>query len=438
MKHLTLIIFSILFVAIISSNNENWAVLIAGSEGYGNYRHQSDIFHAYQILMSQGFSKDNVIVFAYDDIVMDIQNPFPGKVFNSPSGSDVYEGVVIDYKKNDVTPENFFNVLLGKEELMKNIGSGKVLKSTSKNNVFIYYSDHGSSKMLIFPQHIILTEDKLYNGLKKMYEKKNYNQVVFYVEACYSGSMFLRLPTDWNIYVTTASNPYQSSYASFCGPSAKVQGQLMNTCLGDEYSTAWMTDTISNKDNSAYTLFKQYQNLRKRVKGSEVCVYGDVNYAKNNAIEIIFISGSGVKWKDWEMELEDESANSLFTNRSESDDEGLKVNSRDAYLYNMKYQAMVSNDPWSIIDYKKELELTKKIKKRFEIFRNEFGLQEDRIVNGETDYSCVNSAFELYKSKCGFAERDIRYLNDLTNACTLSLDPSAIIDVISSLCDLTE
>ena len=28
----------------------NWAVLVAGSNGYYNYRHQSDVCHAYQIL----------------------------------------------------------------------------------------------------------------------------------------------------------------------------------------------------------------------------------------------------------------------------------------------------------------------------------------------------------------------------------------------------
>ena len=29
----------------------HWAVLIAGSSGYGNYRHQADVCHAYQIMI---------------------------------------------------------------------------------------------------------------------------------------------------------------------------------------------------------------------------------------------------------------------------------------------------------------------------------------------------------------------------------------------------
>lgn len=45
--------------------------------------------------------KENIIVFAYDDIANSSENPVPGKVFNKPSkteGVDVYSGVEIDYR----------------------------------------------------------------------------------------------------------------------------------------------------------------------------------------------------------------------------------------------------------------------------------------------------------------------------------------------------
>jgi legumain len=63
----------------------NWAVLVAGSEGFHNYRHQSDVFHAYQSLIKKGMDKNKIIVMAYDDIVHDLYNPFKGKVFNKPT-----------------------------------------------------------------------------------------------------------------------------------------------------------------------------------------------------------------------------------------------------------------------------------------------------------------------------------------------------------------
>ena len=54
------------------------AVLIAGSSTFANYRHQADIAHAYQILIRNGVSPDDIITFMYDDVVNDPENPFPG------------------------------------------------------------------------------------------------------------------------------------------------------------------------------------------------------------------------------------------------------------------------------------------------------------------------------------------------------------------------
>ncbi|AQK96094.1 senescence enhanced2a [Zea mays] len=70
-----------------------WAVLIAGSSGYYNYRHQADICHAYQIMKKGGLKDENIIVFMYDDIAHSPENPRPGVIINHPQGGDVYAGV---------------------------------------------------------------------------------------------------------------------------------------------------------------------------------------------------------------------------------------------------------------------------------------------------------------------------------------------------------
>ena len=102
---------------------DRWAVLVAGSNTYSNYRHQADVFHSYQTLINNGFDPEKIIVMAYDDIANSISNPFKGKVYNKPTynnpGVDVYAGVKIDYSKADVTPQNFINVLLGDKQAAK-------------------------------------------------------------------------------------------------------------------------------------------------------------------------------------------------------------------------------------------------------------------------------------------------------------------------------
>jgi hypothetical protein len=40
----------------------NWAVIVAGSKTFGNYRHQADACHAYQILKKNGIPESNIIL----------------------------------------------------------------------------------------------------------------------------------------------------------------------------------------------------------------------------------------------------------------------------------------------------------------------------------------------------------------------------------------
>jgi legumain len=58
-------------VGTLAANGQNWAVLVAGSNGWYNYRHQSDVCHAYQILHKNGIPDSNIIVMMYDDLAKD-------------------------------------------------------------------------------------------------------------------------------------------------------------------------------------------------------------------------------------------------------------------------------------------------------------------------------------------------------------------------------
>ncbi|KAA3673891.1 legumain [Paragonimus westermani] len=100
-----------------SDPKKNWAVLVAGSDGWWNYRHQSDVCHAYQLLTGLGIPRENIITFMYDDIANNRNNPYPGKIFNDYNHKDVYAGVQIDYKGSDVNPGMFMRVMKGDAQL---------------------------------------------------------------------------------------------------------------------------------------------------------------------------------------------------------------------------------------------------------------------------------------------------------------------------------
>jgi len=258
---------------------KDWAVIVAGSKSYGNYRHQADACHAYHLTSKFGIPDERIIMMFYDDIAQSSSNPFKGKMFNKPTASgtpgvDVYEGCKKDYTGSKVTPSNFVKVLTGDSS-----APGAVLKSTSEDNVFINFVDHGGTGIIAFPSGT-MSSSMLNNALKTMHSKKMYKKLVFYMEACESGSMFEGLlPTDMNIYVTTASNAKESSWGTYCPPDDKVNGVELKSCLGDLYSVNWMenADSVGKKE----TLEDQFNIVKKTTSKSHVMQYGTLDWTSD-------------------------------------------------------------------------------------------------------------------------------------------------------------
>lgn len=93
----------------------------------------------------------------YDDIANNPENPFKGTIINKPDGPDVYKGTPKDYTKAEVKPQTFLNVLQGKSDAVKGMGSGKVIKSGPNDNVFVFFSDHGAPGIVAFPDGSVVS-----------------------------------------------------------------------------------------------------------------------------------------------------------------------------------------------------------------------------------------------------------------------------------------
>lgn len=223
-----------------------WAVLVAGSNTYGNYRHQADVYHAYKLLTKNHISANNIITLAYNDIANNPSNPFPGKVFNKPSyalpGKDVYAGVAIDYSGADVNPTTFLNVITGNAAALAGVGTGRSLQSNANDSVFIFFADHGATGLIAFPSSYLYA-NQLLGALNTMQANNKFKKLVFYLEACESGSMFVSLPTNTKIYAVTASSPFESSWATYCGANDVVNNVHIGSCLGDLFSVSFLEET---------------------------------------------------------------------------------------------------------------------------------------------------------------------------------------------------
>ncbi|CAL4062268.1 unnamed protein product, partial [Meganyctiphanes norvegica] len=263
-----------------TNGSEIWAVLVAGSNGWMNYRHQADVCHAYQILHAHGIPDDHIIVMMMDDIANNTLNPTRGKIINRPGGPDVYHDVPKDYVGAAVTPQSFLQIITGNATGLDKVGSGKVLKSGPNDHVFINLVDHGAPGIFGFPfqrptpgHHPTLNFLKardFVDAIKTMNKTNMYKEMVIYLESCESGSMFKKiLPKNMNVYALTAANSSQPSWACYYDKHTR-------TMLGDVFSIKWMEDT-DRENMTTETFHHQFEKVRREVTTSNVCQWGEKN-----------------------------------------------------------------------------------------------------------------------------------------------------------------
>ena len=282
-------------------------------------RVQADACHAYQIVKANGIPESNIILMMQDDVANAAENPFPGQLFNKPTvagtpGVDVYAGCAADYTGTIVTAALWQAVITGDSAAVANMTAGytagktstKVLKSTQTSKVFLNFVDHGGVGIIAFPNGPFLQAKSLQASLATMKTKSMYDQLVFYVEACESGSMFASFPTDNSVYVTTAANAKESSWGTYCPPLDMVDGKHLKSCLGDLYSVNWMEDSqkqvVAQQHGAqprrlgapreehdaasvAETLEAQYQKVKVLTNKSHVMEFGDQSFSSASIAE---------------------------------------------------------------------------------------------------------------------------------------------------------
>ncbi|KAL4497182.1 hypothetical protein ABPG72_019502 [Tetrahymena utriculariae] len=386
----------------------NYSVLVAGSKGYENYRHQADVCHAYQSLLKKGFQPEHIIVFLYNDVANNKQNPFKGKLFNQPDGEDVYAGCKIDYQGNDVTPKNYMSVLNGDKKAVSKIGTGRVLESTSNDNVFLYFADHGAPGFVAFPNNKFYAND-LINTFQKMYSNNMYSKLVYYLEACESGSMFVNLPANLSIYALSAANPTESSYAAYCGSNAKVNGKNIGSCLGDLFSVNFIEEIDATQDLEALTLQQQFDFVAKKTTLSQVMQWGDLSFVSEPVADFLSAKSSPSKsLKSALLSLFNFSSNPSMrrVNHTEEDENEIHahesfVDARKAKISTFLHQYIQAPSTENFQKLNVELHNDQKFQTYFDAIKTKKGEQVSNDIYGSTDFACYKNLIEAFENKCG-------------------------------------
>ncbi|KAL9228161.1 hypothetical protein vseg_003771 [Gypsophila vaccaria] len=264
---------------------EKWALLVSGTCGFIDYRHEADICHAYQLLKTNGYEDTNIVVFMGDVVANHGNNPRTGIVINNDKSIDYYEGIPKDYFGKNATSHNLVAVLLGHKSKIRG-GSGKVIKSGLNDHIFFFYSGHGSELRLQMPSPCLsgsIFKEDLTNTLKKKHANGGYKNMVLYINSCLVGDIGTYIGADLRIYILTCGAPREDCLATYCnkekGLKPPYPPEEYRVCVASEFGAAWM-EHLEMIDTNKVTFQEQFESVKKNVLHSNVTQHGDLSLAK--------------------------------------------------------------------------------------------------------------------------------------------------------------
>ncbi len=257
---------------------KKWALLVAASSGWDNYRHQADVFCIYQLLKKNGYDDDHIVLIAEDDIANNAKNPNKGYVAVRIGGENVRKDVTIDYHTSQLKPGDIKSILCGE----RSDRLQQVISASSSDNVFLFWSGHGSKGQLEWLEEKNgFTADLAEETFQAMADKKCYRKFLCMIEACHAGSVFTAIEGFHGMLAFAAAKANETSKAD-----------IRNNDLG-----VWMSNRFSMtlqeciETNANMSLRDLYYKLFTNTVGSHVVLFNAQNYGnlyKNNIGEFVW------------------------------------------------------------------------------------------------------------------------------------------------------
>ena len=276
------IFFTIAVLAIASA--ERHAIIIAPRANWPDYGVQSESCRMYKDLVAGGVKPENIVLMSTKKVSDMKTNPFPGELFTDDSpkapGKDYAKGCVeyIDYEEEHMTGQIMLAIMRGDvEELKKLTGkeNPKALHSTAEDDIMLYFTSHGGPGMILVGSTTV-SDKELISTIQYMHDNKMYKNFLFLMEACYSGSMFLKLPKELNVYAITAADEKHSSYESHCPPNDVVDGKSLNTCLSCYWDNSMEWFMEGGADHTLDELYDHTHEVVAKSSSQNVSHFGDL------------------------------------------------------------------------------------------------------------------------------------------------------------------
>lgn len=237
---------------------DQYAVLVQGSNGYINYRHQADVLNIYQSLRRGGYPDDHIILILDKDMANDPQNPERGVVRTSPNGPDLLSGTTagssigaaeIDYNSADLTAADVADILAGRKSDRLPI----VVPQGEGHNVLFYWSGHGRSASRGGANEFCWRNTSYGNGfsadlLRQTAEQMQFRKLLVVAEPCYGECVIRAVDGIPGVLAMSGANSQEQSWADCWNDQAKVW-------MCDRFSQNLVNCLSANPDTSFRDLF---------------------------------------------------------------------------------------------------------------------------------------------------------------------------------------
>lgn len=244
---------------------DRYAVVMATSTGWDNYRHQADALDIYRMLRKAGYDDDHIVLITEDDLANNPENPHPGVVHVLPDGENLHTEVTNDYKMSRLTPEDLGNILSGKVTER----TPQVVKGGKGTNVLFFWSGHGVDDGIVEWADDYVTSGEIRAMLSGAQD--NFRKLLFVMEACYSGSVGEYCTGFPGVITLTACAPGEKSHADV------LEG---TTFLSNAFTRVFRDQVEKNPDITIYDL---YTELARHTTASHAMMYNYDWYGSVNA-----------------------------------------------------------------------------------------------------------------------------------------------------------
>ena len=250
-----------------------YAVLVQGSNGWNNYRHQADVLSIYQMLKTKGFDDDHIILIIDKALASDAKNPEPGIIRAEDGGQDLMAGSSMDYDNADISPSDISNILLG----VKTDKTPVVLPKDVGQNVLLFWSGHGHNHTNNGADELVwrnadvgrgMTADLLRQTISQMQQQGHYRKMFVLTEPCFSEAVITPLVGIPGVLAMSSAGTFEQSFAD-----------NWSTELGVWRCDRFSRNLVTHLTASPTTTYRDlYLFCAQRTLGSHVHIVNSANF----------------------------------------------------------------------------------------------------------------------------------------------------------------